>query len=429
MEEKEISNEEINVYDRQIRLWGIQAQKRIRNSSVLLVHIRELAEEIAKNLVLSGIGTLTLLDDKKIEKVESTACFSIGSSDIGTNYADAVSRALKEFNPSVTLQVNTTPLSDVPDNYFSAFDIVIATELELDLIVSTKESRATLICKDTLEHNMQGTGSPLLHLCNVRLLWIHLCRSNRIHIHHVSAPAFSAPLTPYRQKKVPGCLKKATTHHTEHYYPFSQVINHKYGEMLTEKHRKKVSPLLPGILGRPPLASSPPKGLLSFQKSFCRLPATPDEISHYLSLARLAAHRLALSDQTLADPALLTTYSSTHASHAPPAHCPCDTAPSHPRCPRDEAPLSSMRGAAHKGFIASEIETIADSALLSAAAEFIGARTAFLCQIGTIDRSRRMARADTDNAAREALETKVAALQAALDERCVRAATLHASLR
>ncbi|CCJ29250.1 unnamed protein product [Pneumocystis jirovecii] len=283
MKEKEISQEEINVYDRQIRLWGIQAQKRIRNSSVLLIHIRELAEEIAKNLVLSGIGTLTLLDDGTVEKIDSKTQFCIGLSDIGMNYADVVSRVLKEFNPSVTLEINTTPLFDVSDDYFSGFDVVIATELELDLIVSMKI------------HCVQSLYTKI-HLNTV-------CRAQKV-------PFYTCAIfTPYREKKASGRSKKTTRiEYTEQYHPFPEVVNHEYGKLLTEKHAKKVSQFLPGIIGKPVtvfVSFDPEKGLLCFQKRFSRFPAAPDEMSHYLSLVRETAQRLALSDQILKDSDLM----------------------------------------------------------------------------------------------------------------------------
>ncbi|KAL2270324.1 hypothetical protein VTJ83DRAFT_2508 [Remersonia thermophila] len=57
-----ISADEIALYDRQIRLWGMKAQEKIRNANILLITIRALGNEVAKNLVLAGIGSLTILD-------------------------------------------------------------------------------------------------------------------------------------------------------------------------------------------------------------------------------------------------------------------------------------------------------------------------------------------------------------------------------
>lgn len=63
--DKEISEDEAALYDRQIRLWGVDAQKKLLASRVLLVNMQGLGAEIAKNLVLSGVNTLTLLDSNE----------------------------------------------------------------------------------------------------------------------------------------------------------------------------------------------------------------------------------------------------------------------------------------------------------------------------------------------------------------------------
>ncbi|CAM5129083.1 unnamed protein product [Natator depressus] len=44
-----ISEEEAAQYDRQIRLWGLEAQRRLRASRVLLVGMKGLGAEVAKN--------------------------------------------------------------------------------------------------------------------------------------------------------------------------------------------------------------------------------------------------------------------------------------------------------------------------------------------------------------------------------------------
>src|SRR5689334_22946578 len=61
-----ISADEIALYDRQIRLWGMKAQELIRNANILLIGIKALGNEIAKNLVLAGIGGLTILDHEAV---------------------------------------------------------------------------------------------------------------------------------------------------------------------------------------------------------------------------------------------------------------------------------------------------------------------------------------------------------------------------
>lgn len=57
-----ITEDEAQLYDRQIRLWGLDAQKRLRASRVLVAGLRGLGCEVAKNLVLSGVKSLRVLD-------------------------------------------------------------------------------------------------------------------------------------------------------------------------------------------------------------------------------------------------------------------------------------------------------------------------------------------------------------------------------
>ena len=80
-----LTADEAEQYDRQIRLWGLEAQKRykfnvrsifsrfeifcfpiytcrLRSSSVLMIGMRGLWAEVCKNLVLAGVQALTVLD-------------------------------------------------------------------------------------------------------------------------------------------------------------------------------------------------------------------------------------------------------------------------------------------------------------------------------------------------------------------------------
>jgi tRNA A37 threonylcarbamoyladenosine dehydratase len=60
---EEISIQEVALYDRQIRLWGMDAQTKMRATHVLVVGLNGLSNEVIKNLVLAGIGSLTILSD------------------------------------------------------------------------------------------------------------------------------------------------------------------------------------------------------------------------------------------------------------------------------------------------------------------------------------------------------------------------------
>ena len=56
---------DINLYSRQISLYGIHTMEKISQLNIFLIGFRGLGIEIAKNLVLSGINSLTLYDNIK----------------------------------------------------------------------------------------------------------------------------------------------------------------------------------------------------------------------------------------------------------------------------------------------------------------------------------------------------------------------------
>jgi ubiquitin-like 1-activating enzyme E1 A len=129
-----ISEDEIALYDRQIRLWGMKAQEKIRGANILLITIKALANEIAKNLVLAGIGSLTLLDDETVKEVDLGAQFLLSEVDqatvIGRNRAEAASHFLKRLNPRVQIIADSEGIKAKGTSYFESFDVVIATDLD-----------------------------------------------------------------------------------------------------------------------------------------------------------------------------------------------------------------------------------------------------------------------------------------------------------
>lgn len=78
-----LSADEIALYDRQIRLWGAQAQERIRSAHILLISLRALGTEIAKNLTLAGINSLTIIDDDVVTEEDLGTQYFVREDDVG----------------------------------------------------------------------------------------------------------------------------------------------------------------------------------------------------------------------------------------------------------------------------------------------------------------------------------------------------------
>jgi ubiquitin-like 1-activating enzyme E1 A len=135
-EAQTISADEIALYDRQIRLWGVKAQERLRSAKILLIGMTALANEIAKNLVLAGVGSLTILDHGLVTEDDLSSQFFIAQEHVGQNRAQAALPQILKLNPRVALFADPDPVASKYPEYFSSFDITIATRLDIDTLTN-----------------------------------------------------------------------------------------------------------------------------------------------------------------------------------------------------------------------------------------------------------------------------------------------------
>lgn len=134
-EEAMISEEEAAQYDRQIRLWGLDAQKRLRASRVLLAGLGGLGAEVAKNLILAGVKGLTLLDHEQVSEESCRAQFLVPVSAQGQNRAKASLERAQNLNPMVEVHADPAHIQDKPDDFFLQFDAVVLTHCSRDLML------------------------------------------------------------------------------------------------------------------------------------------------------------------------------------------------------------------------------------------------------------------------------------------------------
>ncbi|KIW00706.1 uncharacterized protein PV09_07692 [Verruconis gallopava] len=155
-----ISADEIALYDRQIRLWGVQAQENIRKANILLVRVKALANEVAKNLVLAGIHSITLIDHEQVTADDLGAQFLINESHIGQNRAQAAVAELQKLNPRVRCTADPENIENKADlvAYVSPFDLVIGTDLTFPIaqLVSAARRMANKPSYIAGTHGMYG---------------------------------------------------------------------------------------------------------------------------------------------------------------------------------------------------------------------------------------------------------------------------------
>jgi len=135
-----ITEEEAQLYDRQIRLWGLDAQKRLRASRVLVAGMRGLGAEVVKNIVLAGIKSLTMMDHEDLTKEDGDSQFLAPRDKIGTNRAEASLERVRKLNPGVEITVDKSHLDTKDAKFFyENFDIVVVTNYPKETILKVNK--------------------------------------------------------------------------------------------------------------------------------------------------------------------------------------------------------------------------------------------------------------------------------------------------
>lgn len=128
MDGEVLTDQETAVYDRQIRVWGVDAQRRLSKSRVLVIGMTGVVAELCKNIVLAGIGNLTLMDDSPVTAEASSANFLIlaeESNHKGKSIAEVCRESLRDFNPMVHVSVEKGSVKDLSANFLDNFDAVV----------------------------------------------------------------------------------------------------------------------------------------------------------------------------------------------------------------------------------------------------------------------------------------------------------------
>ncbi|XP_039496078.1 SUMO-activating enzyme subunit 1 [Drosophila santomea] len=139
----ELTEAENELYDRQIRLWGLESQKRLRTAKILIAGLCGLGAEITKNIILSGVNSVKLLDDKNVTEEDFCSQFLAPRESLNSNRAEASLARARALNPMVDISADREPLQEKASEFFSQFDVVVvngATNEELLRIDS--------ICRD-----------------------------------------------------------------------------------------------------------------------------------------------------------------------------------------------------------------------------------------------------------------------------------------
>ncbi|XP_026954639.1 ubiquitin-like modifier-activating enzyme 7 isoform X2 [Sagmatias obliquidens] len=126
LETSKLLDEEL--YSRQLYVLGLPAMQRIQRAKVLLSGLQGVGAEVAKNLVLMGVGSLTLHDPHPTCWSDLSAQFFLSEQDLGRSRAEASQELLAKLNGAVQVCIHT---GDITEDLLLDFQVVVLTASEL----------------------------------------------------------------------------------------------------------------------------------------------------------------------------------------------------------------------------------------------------------------------------------------------------------
>ncbi|XP_065880500.1 ubiquitin-activating enzyme E1 1 isoform X2 [Euphorbia lathyris] len=125
-----------DLHSRQLAVYGRETMRRLFASNVLVSGMQGLGAEIAKNLILAGVKSVTLHDEGAVELWDLSSNFNFSESDIGKNRASASVLKLQELNNAVVVSTLTTELTK---EKLSEFQAVVFTDINLDKAIELND--------------------------------------------------------------------------------------------------------------------------------------------------------------------------------------------------------------------------------------------------------------------------------------------------
>jgi len=130
----------------------MEAQKRMRNARVCVIRFAGMAVEVVKNLVLAGIGELTILEDKKATDEDLGYNFFLTAKDVGALRSKAAIPQINALNPNVKVTTESDMKLALDSKFLSSFQVVICSDCPFALQAKINDA-----CRNTSE----GASGPV----------------------------------------------------------------------------------------------------------------------------------------------------------------------------------------------------------------------------------------------------------------------------
>ena len=130
---QELQNGEIDesLYSRQLYVLGHEAMKRMGASNVLIVGMKGLGVEIAKNIALAGVKSLTLFDPEPVAISDLSSQFFLHTQDVGKPRAQVTAPRVAELNSYTPVSVHDSKSLTQDMGKLSKYQVVVLTNTSL----------------------------------------------------------------------------------------------------------------------------------------------------------------------------------------------------------------------------------------------------------------------------------------------------------
>ncbi|KAG6300421.1 hypothetical protein E4U09_006893 [Claviceps aff. purpurea] len=133
IDEPSVGQNEIDesLYSRQLYVLGHEAMKRMGASNVLIIGLKGLGVEIAKNIALAGVKSLTLYDPAPVEIADLSSQFFLTPEDVGKPRHDATTPRVAELNAYTPVKIHDASSLDGDMSQFDKYQVVVLTNSPL----------------------------------------------------------------------------------------------------------------------------------------------------------------------------------------------------------------------------------------------------------------------------------------------------------
>lgn len=123
----ELNNKEMEKYDRQIMIFGEEAQKKLKRSKVFIAGLGGLGSPIAIYLASAGVGELRIVDCDAVEISNLNRQILHWEADLGRGKAESAERKLKEMNSDVKVEAFSERITEE-----NVFDLIGDSDVIVD---------------------------------------------------------------------------------------------------------------------------------------------------------------------------------------------------------------------------------------------------------------------------------------------------------